>query len=1259
MALFSKFRPGVFVHRPLGIGSRAPGTRNMAKAMAGGIRSLLGIVGIGLAAGQMLANPIISEFLASNRGGLKDEDGDTPDWIELHNPDRSPVNLEGWSLTDTKANRTLWRLPAVSLPPDGYLVVFASGKDRAIPGRPLHTNFKLEASGEYLALVSPDSETITSEYGAPFRPQYGGISFGISDSLPVPILPPDAPVRVYVPTGDSLGTSWREPGFDDAGWTLGTGGIGYETSPADYAGLLGTDVGAAMVGRNGSCFGRIAFSVDQPELLNGLDVAVQYDDGFVIWLNGVEVARRSAPEALQWNSLSTADHPDGLAVVPQPLDTAPFLAALVPGRNVLAVQVLNVRLDSSDLLFRISIRGSRESGTTTRSYFTVPTPGERNSGGTAIPGPVVDLVTRTPDQPSPESNLTVTARVEPTVSPVSAVTLITRVMFGAETSQPMFDDGRHGDGAAGDRIYGVLLPAGTVGAGQMLRYRIVAKDSAGQETRIPPYFDPQDSDQYFGCVIPEAGINSRLPVFELFVEDVGSSESFGGTRASLSYLGEFYDNIGIRLHGQSSSGFPKKSFNLDFNRDHRFRYATNAPRVKDLKLLTNYGDKSRVHNTLAYELIHAAGSAGHFAFHVRVQRNGTFHGILDAVEDADERFLRRAGLNPEGALYKAYDALENPFGSEKKTRTDEGVEDLAALIDAIAPAKPIAERAAYAWDNIDLPQTVSYFVGLALVSSQDHGHKNYFAYRDTTGSGDWSLLPWDVDLTFGRNWTDSAGYFTDTIYTNNVLNFYNSSQQGKPANRFYNLIFQHPVFRAMYLRRLRTVMDEVLQPPGTPATDGIIERRIQELLDRMDPPDVAVSDADKDEAKWGSWGARRSTRAEAQRIIDLYLVGRRNWLFTHPGATVNRERIPDSQPDRIDVRLDALDYLPTSGLQTEEYVRLTNAEPFAVDLSGWSLRGEIRHTFRPGTVIPSGMTLHVARDVAAFRNRSTSPRRGDGVFVQGNYEGQLSARGGMIELLDARGRVSSVLSYAGSPTPLQQNLRLSEVMFHPAPPAAGSPFDDEDFEFLEFKNVGLTDLDLAGARFTQGITFAFTNAALTPLPPGARTVLVRNRAAFESRYGTGIRIAGEFVGNLANEGETLRMEDRQGEVLFEFQYRPEWIPLADGHGASLEPTGPDSDLELPTGWRVSGRLGGTPGSTRWPATRESLRISDSHLVLRALGEGNQRYRLESTSSLSANAWSSGEATPLLSEDGFFELSAPVEGQIQFLRANPYREATDP
>ncbi|MFO1461814.1 MAG: CotH kinase family protein [Verrucomicrobiota bacterium] len=1236
-----------------------PSTRRIPGCWTRWCRGLLGIFGVAWIVCLTSANPVISEFQASNRGGLKDEDGDTPDWIELHNPDRTAINLEGWSLTDTQTNRSLWRLPAVTLPPDGYLVVFASGKDRAIPGSPLHTNFKLDASGEYLALVKPDGETVTSEYGEPFRPQYGGVSFGISESAPVAILPPDAPVRVHVPTDDALGTTWKEPGFDDSDWISGTGGIGYETSPADYAGLLGTDLGAAMLGRNGSCFGRYAFAVDHPELLSLLDVAVQYDDGFVLWLNGVEVARRSAPEALLWNSLSTADHPDSLAVIPQSLDPAPFLAALVPGRNVLAVQVLNVRVDSSDLLFRISLRGAGESGATTLSYFTVPTPGERNSGGAAIPGPLVDRVARIPDQPTSGSAITITARVEPTLSPVTAVTLVTRVMFGSETSQPMFDDGKHGDGASGDRVFGAILPAGTVGPGQMLRYRIVATDSAGQETRIPPFFDPQDSDQYLGCVIPEAGIDSRLPVFELFVENVAASESFGGTRASLSHLGEFYDNIGIRLHGQSSSGFPKKSFNLDFNRDHRFRYATNAPRVKDLKLLTNYGDKSRLHNTLAYELIHAAGSAGHFAFPVRVQRNGTFHGILDVVEDADERFLKRTGLNPEGALYKAYDALENPFGSEKKTRTDEGVDDLAALINALAPAKPIAQRVAYAWDNIDLPQTVSYFVGLALVSSQDHGHKNYFAYRDTTGSGDWSLLPWDVDLTFGRNWTDSAGYFTDTIYTNNVLNFYNSAQQGKPANRFYNLIFQHPAFRSMYLRRLRTVMDEVLQPPGTPVAEGIIEKRILELLDLIDPPDVAVSDADKDEAKWGSWGARRNTRTEAQRIINLYLVGRRNWLFTHPNAAVNRERIPDAQPERVDVRLDALDYFPASGLQAEEYVRLTNAEPFAVDLSGWSLRGEIRHTFRPGTVIPSGMTLHVARDVAAFRNRSTSPRRGEGAFVQGNYEGQLSARGGIVELIDVQGRVASVLNYAGSPTTLQQGLRLSEVMFHPAPPPAGSSFETEDFEFLEFKNVGLTELDLTGARLTQGVTFAFTNAALTPLPPGARMLLVRNRAAFESRYGTGLRIDGEYTGNLANEGETLRMEDRHGEVLFEFQYRPEWFPLADGRGASLEPSGPDSDLEVSTGWRVSGQLGGTPGSTRWPATRDTVWVRDQNLVLRALGERSMRYRLESTPSLSGRSWSAGESTPLLSEDGFFELSFPLEGQIQFLRASAYREASDP
>src|SRR2546427_683181 len=110
------------------------------------------------------AEPSITEFMASNSATLADEDGDHPDWIEIHNPDATPVNLNGWFLTDTDKNKKKWPFPSVSLAANAYLVVFASGKDRRDPAHPLHTNFSLDADGEYLALVRPDGTTPATEF---------------------------------------------------------------------------------------------------------------------------------------------------------------------------------------------------------------------------------------------------------------------------------------------------------------------------------------------------------------------------------------------------------------------------------------------------------------------------------------------------------------------------------------------------------------------------------------------------------------------------------------------------------------------------------------------------------------------------------------------------------------------------------------------------------------------------------------------------------------------------------------------------------------------------------------------------------------------------------------------------------------------------------------------------------------------------------------------------------------------------------------
>jgi hypothetical protein len=122
--------------------------------------------------------PRINEFLADNEGGLEDEDGSNNDWIELRNPNTFTLNLGGCFLTDIAGNKTKWDFPNVGLPPGGFLVVFASNKDRASPGYPLHTNFKLAKGGSYLGLIAANGTTVLDEFAPVYPAQFSDKSYG-------------------------------------------------------------------------------------------------------------------------------------------------------------------------------------------------------------------------------------------------------------------------------------------------------------------------------------------------------------------------------------------------------------------------------------------------------------------------------------------------------------------------------------------------------------------------------------------------------------------------------------------------------------------------------------------------------------------------------------------------------------------------------------------------------------------------------------------------------------------------------------------------------------------------------------------------------------------------------------------------------------------------------------------------------------------------------------------------------------------------
>lgn len=171
------------------------------------------------AAPQVSGALLISEFMAVNNGFLQDEDGQSPDWIEIHNTSGTEVNLGGWHLTDNSNDPAKWTFPATNLPPFSHLIVFASGKNRAVAGRELHTNFELTSEGEYLALVEPDGVTVAHEYAPAFPPQRGNVSYGVSiASFVTPLITTGAVARVWVPSDGALGLNWTARVFDDSAW---------------------------------------------------------------------------------------------------------------------------------------------------------------------------------------------------------------------------------------------------------------------------------------------------------------------------------------------------------------------------------------------------------------------------------------------------------------------------------------------------------------------------------------------------------------------------------------------------------------------------------------------------------------------------------------------------------------------------------------------------------------------------------------------------------------------------------------------------------------------------------------------------------------------------------------------------------------------------------------------------------------------------------------------------------------------------------
>jgi CotH kinase protein/Concanavalin A-like lectin/glucanases superfamily/Lamin Tail Domain/Immunoglobulin I-set domain len=1388
-------------------------------------------------------NVVISEFMASNGSTFLDEDGDYSDWIEIHNAGPTTVNLLNWSLTDSAGNLTKWRFPETNIVADGYMLVFASEKDRRVPGAPLHTNFKLGADGEYLALVAPDGTNVISQFSPAYPPQARDVSYGegifSTNSI---VISSNSPVRVSVPANGADGLNWTATTFDDGDWTAGINGVGFgstnviqanysltvaPTMPVGYwrlnessgttaantgsggglggtytsttvgtagprppdlpgfepdnraptfdgtssylsvnssllnnlaaftlagwikpaatpgsrIGLFGqndcvefgfvaptqiqvwtpgggsttvdypfspnewhhiaavgngttlqvfldgvvapvaagggsatgnygsssylfnvggggvfdatgnffngqidevavyyralsalevsslyqgglspagfsvvpfvrTDVGPAMSNVNATAYIRLPFSVADPANVSLLTMRVRYNDGFIAYLNGSEVIRANAPEAPAYNSAATDSH-SAVAV-----EEFRFGATMLAENNVLAIQGLNLAADDPDFLIDVELEVSTVAAASpTPVYFTTPSPGLPNGSGVAYPGPAVVETAHTPNVPKDDEDLTVTARVTPTFFPLASVVMRYRIMFNAEMEVTMTDDGLHGDGAAGDGVFGATIPAGVSTNGQMVRWYFRATDEMGSVSRWPLFLDPADGPEYEGTIVEPVNLETKLPVLHLFAQpnvlqpgpttsQTGADSQAGARGISAFSDGEFYDNIYMSLRGNSTSGYNKKSHRLEFNRSHLFHHRGPGPRLRKTSFEADYPDPTYMRQGLSFWLCDLMGSPAPFYIPYRLQLNGRFYQLANHNDVHGEELLSRLGYDPNGALYNAAGTIQtsqfSTGGFEKKTRKWEGNADYTAMANAIAESNPLATREANFFDLFDVPNVLDYLVTARWAHENDDVWANMSVYHDNDGDGQWRIVSFDMNLSWGAIFYEGSNpsvvegvQATNDIHKAHPL--YGSS--ATPAlnsgnyNRIYDTVFLVPRLREMFLRRMRTLMDTYVKPPGTHPLLLPMEKKVMEISD------LIAEEADRDRDFWG-WPPKGGQgnfdpgirfQDGVQALIDDFIVKRRiHFYVKHSvnntslpiGITKDSNAgIPNSQPTDAVIEIAGLDYNPVSGNQAEEYICLTNANPFALDISGWKLDGAVNFTFHPGTVIGSNTVLYVSPDVRAFKSRATSPHGGQGLFVVGPYQGQLSARGESIELFDDKGRGVSTNRYTGNPSLAQQSLRITEIMYNPSP-LGGDTASAQDYEYIEIKNIGSTQVSLAGVRLTDGVQFDFSSGSVPVLAAGQTVLVVKNMAAFTARYGSGAVIAGEFSGWLENRGERVRLLDASNEEILDFSYDNKWYRITDGLGFSLvivnENTEPDL-WDVASSWRPSGALEGNPG----------------------------------------------------------------------------------
>lgn len=1073
---------------------------------------------------RLTGQVVFNEVQTSNKETFADPDGDYTDWIELFNSGSTAAYLDGYGLTDNPADPFKWRFPAVSIPAGSHLLVYASGKDR----RPLvnHWETAVKAEDTWRYHVGTDAP------------------------------PPD----------------WTSLSFDDSGWPEGMGGIGY-----------GDDDDNTIIPTAISVFMRRTFSIQDTLALQDAIFNMDYDDGFVAYLNGTEIARSNmAGNPPVYDELATASREALMYQGGSPeyfTISSEFIHSLIlNGTNVLSVEAHNVDAASSDLssipFLSFSIRNGNTYFQPVPSWFQGTASGGlhtnfklKHSGETLVLTTTTGSTADTFQIPYsdighsfcriPDGNAAWCVSTTPSPGQTNNLS----ACFSGYAETPVIEQ------QAGYYQAGTAVTITAQNPGSVIHYTL--------NGNIPTLTDPVYQQAFTldstsvvraRCFGPGGYLPGKvqtssfimenrftIPVISICTDSSNLWDYYTGIYAlgpsadpGFPYFGanfwqpwekdchiEYFENLdnrklnldaGISIHGGWSRAFPQKSFTI----------ATHS-----------YYDSSYIH----YKLF---GDKPITDFNSFILRNSGNDWMVTQLRDA----LMQRTMRNSYADYMAYSPsavyLNGDYWGIYNIRERNNKDYLAAnhgvnadSLDIIVNDGEVAEGTADAfWQAAN-------FIGSHELSNQEFFNQaaaewnlqnladyyiaeTYFVNNDWIGDwtnnvkvwkerkpgGRWNYILWDMDFGLGLS----------SSYVENKLAVAMNPPVATPHAVIFRSFLDNPGFRGYFINRYADLINTSFQYAS-----------VQSLL--LEMRDSIYSEIPFAWQRWFGYDGTDEWLANLNVLSD-FVVNRQSYARQYINSTFNLG-------GQVNTKLSVL---PAGA----GVIKMNTIYPGTFPWVGTYFKGN------PVTI--------TAVPAPGFQFQYWAPNT---YILTADTNRSLT-----IDLTHFDN--FKAVFYGVSEDP---RITFTEVNYH-----SDSTLDAGDW--IELHNYGDVELDLSDWFLTDSRFYnKFTIATGTRIPEGGYLVLAEDTLLFHQRH-PGIHCLGPLGFSLGNQSETLSLFDRMGDTVVSLTYSDtvKRLMTCDGLGRTLELPNTGTGLNDPSGW-FAGCMEGSPGMAYQPC-QEQLVISE-------------------------------------------------------------------